>query len=67
MTGSPAIQPARCAACGEVLAAAVDDAGVVTVGEVQVAFRRHTDHVVCPRCLVSYRVDDLRTDPITAA
>jgi hypothetical protein len=66
MTGSPAVSPARCAACGEILAAAVDDGGVITVGDVEVAFRRHTDHVVCPRCLVSYRVDDLRRHPISA-
>jgi hypothetical protein len=66
MTGSPAADPARCAGCGEILAAAVNEGGVITVGEVEVAFRRHTDHVVCPWCLVSYRVDDLRRHSISA-
>jgi hypothetical protein len=68
MTESPAgpAGPARCSACGALLAAAVDDGGVVTVGEFQVAFRRHTDHVVCPRCLASYRVEHLRDRRISA-
>jgi hypothetical protein len=51
----------RCAACHATVAAELDDVTVVTVGDLRVAFRRHTDHVVCPRCLVSNRVDDLRT------
>jgi hypothetical protein len=53
--------PVRCAACGSNVAAALDDVTVVTVGDLRVAFRRHTDHVVCPRCLASNRVDQLRT------
>jgi hypothetical protein len=58
--------PARCSACGAILADAVDDGGVVTVGELQVAFRRHTDHLVCPQCLVSYRVTDLLAARVTS-
>ena len=61
MSVSPAAGPARCIVCGSVLAGATDRVTVVTVGDVEAKFRRHTDHVVCPRCLVSYRVDELRT------
>lgn len=53
--------PARCSGCGTVVAASVDDRAVVTVGEIKVEFRRHTDHVVCPHCLASYRVTALRS------
>ena len=58
--------PARCSSCGAILAEAVDSSGIVTVGELQVAFRRHTDHLVCPQCLLSYRVTDLLPARVTS-
>jgi hypothetical protein len=63
MTDRPAAraEPARCAGCGSVVANAVEDRTVVTVGEVKVLFRRHTDHVVCPYCMASYRITSLRS------
>jgi hypothetical protein len=63
MSSSPVARtgPVQCAACRALVAAELDDVTVVTVGDLRVAFRRHTDHVVCPRCLASNRVDDLRT------
>lgn len=53
--------PARCTGCGTIMAKSVEDRAVVTIGEVKVEFRRHTDHVVCPHCLASYRVSALRS------
>lgn len=68
MSDSPLARPGpvRCAACNATVATALDDVTVVTVGDVRVAFRRHTDHVVCPRCLASKRVDELRTIALSA-
>jgi hypothetical protein len=39
----------------------------VTAGEVTVAFRRHTDYVVCERCLVSHPVEYFRRDDASIA
>lgn len=36
--------------------------GSVSIPDLTVTFRRHTDHVVCERCLVSHRVEELRRD-----
>ncbi len=52
--------PTRCTECGSVLVEDFTDQGVVMVGEVSVAFRRHTDFVSCRNCLSLYRALDLR-------
>jgi len=64
MTDSPA---ARCPDCGAALAVSLLPDGSVSAGEVTVSFRRHTDYVVCERCLVSHRVEDLRRDDAAIA
>jgi len=45
--------------CGQDLVTIESD-GAVRVGEVSVAFRRHTDFVACPSCLRAFRVHDIR-------
>lgn len=45
--------------CGAHMVDAMNDQEVV-VGGTRYPFRRHTDHVICPQCLFSYRVIDLR-------
>jgi hypothetical protein len=53
--------------CGEPLAEAVTDRGVVLPGGEQVPFRRNTDYVICSTCLRMYRATDLvegRVEPV---
>lgn len=49
------------------LASAVGSDEVVTVWDLHVTMRRHTDFVLCQRCLALYQVDDLRQDLPTQA
>jgi uncharacterized protein with PIN domain len=65
MTGSPAT--ARCPDCGAPLAISLRPDGSVTTADLTVTFRRHTDYVVCDRCLVSHRVAELRGRPVRTA
>jgi DNA-directed RNA polymerase subunit RPC12/RpoP len=58
MTDSPGA--ARCPHCGSPLAVSLLPDGSVSTEDLTVSFRRHTDYVVCERCLVSHRVDELR-------
>lgn len=58
MTGSPAA--ARCPDCGSPLNVSLLPDGSVSMEDLTVSFRRHTDYIVCERCLVSHRVDELR-------
>jgi hypothetical protein len=62
MTAASAVHPPvdLLCECGEPLAEGVNDAGVVTVEGLAVAFRRRTDYVLCCMCLAFYRVADLR-------
>jgi hypothetical protein len=50
----------RCPGCGASLAVSLRPDGSITTSDLTVTFRRRTDFVVCDRCLVSHRVDDLR-------
>jgi hypothetical protein len=56
----PDADPSLTCQCGEPLAADVNDRGVVTVEGLAIAFRRHTDYVLCCMCLSFYRVADFR-------
>jgi len=38
----------------------IEPGGHVRAGGVSVMFRRHTDFVICPGCLATYGVGDLR-------
>jgi DNA-directed RNA polymerase subunit RPC12/RpoP len=58
MTDSPAA--ARCPDCGSPLAVSLRPDGSLSMEDLTVSFRRHTDYIVCERCLVSHRVDELR-------
>lgn len=60
MSGSPALSPVPCPACGAPLASRVLPDEVVTVGDLRVPFRRDTDFLVCERCLATFRVEDVR-------
>jgi hypothetical protein len=60
MTESSRSPQARCTECGGALADRILPDGVVTVGEVSVAFRRETDYLVCERCFATFRVQDVR-------
>jgi hypothetical protein len=53
--------------CGQPLAEAVTDEGVVLPGGELVPFRRTTDYVICHACLRMYRATDLvegRVEPL---
>jgi uncharacterized Zn finger protein (UPF0148 family) len=52
--------------CGQPLFRELGDSVVVTMAGLSVQFRRHTDHVICPSCLVSYRVEELRQAGVPA-
>jgi hypothetical protein len=58
MTEAPAV--ARCPGCGSPLSVSLLPDGSIRTADITVTFRRHTDYVVCERCLVSHRVGDLR-------
>ena len=52
-----------CPACGAVLLERVTTRGVVPAGsEVELPFRRTTDHVVCTECLAAYPVNDFQVE-----
>lgn len=54
----------RCATCGEVLLESASETGVTPAGsEVEIPFRRATDHVVCPGCGAVYDVVSLAGRP----
>jgi hypothetical protein len=63
MTEVPA--GAHCPGCGSSLSVSLLPDGSVSTADITVTFRRHTDYVVCERCLVSHRVGDLRSLPIS--
>jgi hypothetical protein len=46
--------------CGELLLLDNDERYVRAVSGEQIPFSRGTDHIVCPVCMRSYRVKDLR-------
>jgi hypothetical protein len=51
-------------ACGQVLLLAVEDATVRLVSGEEITFRRSTDHVTCPQCLLSYPIEAIRTQAL---
>jgi hypothetical protein len=57
----------RCPECGSSLAISLLPDGSVNTGGLTVTFRRHTDHVVCDRCLFSHRVDEFRRQPVSGS
>lgn len=53
--------------CGTALLSAARRDGVVTIAGDVVAFRRHTDFVICPGCLSMYAADELQQGRRTPA
>lgn len=58
MTATPASGPVVCE-CDRVLVDDLDGTHVVVEG-FAIPFRRHTDRLVCPVCLRSYAIADVR-------